>query len=264
MDCAGDIFYYTATADAGMDRTVKFTDLKTGKGGFVRSDKGTWNGFLDPAGKYMVCTFTDLNTPGRAELVALTKDGRNMGKTVRQLFEAKNPLAEYRIGQVKLGKIIKNNVEYNTRMVLPSNFNPAQRYPVLLYVYGGPHLQMVRNTFRGGADLWMHVLAEKGYVVFTMDNRGTPARGFDWESKIHRNLGKTEVADQMTGVEYRKGPPAPDSLRSLLYLRRSCEKAPSGVEMTPEGALHTPTAPNGCATLRYSWMMTTSPTSHSE
>ena len=201
---AGDIFYYTATADAGMDRTVKFTDLKTGKVGFVRSDKGTWNGFLDPAGKYMVCTFTDLNTPGRAELVALTKDGRNMGKTVRQLFEAKNPLAEYRIGQVKLGKIIKNNVEYNTRMVLPSNFNPAQRYPVLLYVYGGPHLQMVRNTFRGGADLWMHVLAEKGYVVFTMDNRGTPARGFDWESKIHRNLGKTEVADQMTGVEYLK------------------------------------------------------------
>lgn len=61
---AGDIFYYTATADAGMDRTVKFTDLKTGKVGFVRSDKGTWNGFLDPAGKYMVCTFTDLNTPG--------------------------------------------------------------------------------------------------------------------------------------------------------------------------------------------------------
>lgn len=59
---AGDIFYYTATADAGMDRTVKFTDLKTGKVGFVRSDKGTWNGFLDPAGKYMVCTFTDLNT----------------------------------------------------------------------------------------------------------------------------------------------------------------------------------------------------------
>lgn len=90
----------------------------------------------------MVCTFTDLNTPGRAELVSLVKDGRrNLGKTVRELFSAANPLADYKIGTVRLGKIIRDNVEYNTRLVLPSNFDPTRRYPVLVYVYGGPHLQ---------------------------------------------------------------------------------------------------------------------------
>lgn len=205
IDLVGDRFYYVATSDAGLDRTVKFTDLKTGNVGFVRSEKGTWNGYVDPTGKYMVCTFTDLTTPGRAELVSLVKDGRrNLGKTVRELFSAANPLTDYRIGSVRLGKIIRDNVEYNTRLVLPSNFDPTRRYPVLVYVYGGPHLQMVRNIFRGGADLWMHVLAEKGYVIFTMDNRGTPARGFDWESAIHRRMGQTEVADQMLGVEYLK------------------------------------------------------------
>lgn len=200
----GDNFYYVATADAGLDRTIKFTDLKTGKVGFVRSDKGTWNGQVDPLGKYMVCEFSDLNTPGRAELVTLTKDGRNMGKTERELFSAKNPFQDYKIGTVRLGKIIRDNVEYNTRLVLPSNFDPTRRYPVLVYVYGGPHVQMVRNVFRGGADLWMHVLAEKGYVVFTMDNRGTPARGFDWESAVHRRLGQLEVKDQMLGIEFLK------------------------------------------------------------
>lgn len=201
----GDRFYYVATADAGLDRTIKFTDLKTGQVGFVRSAKGTWNGQVDPTGKYMVCEFTDLNTPGRAELVSLVKDGRrNLGKTVRELFSAANPFADYKIGSVRLGKIIRDNVEYNTRLVLPSNFDPTRRYPVLVYVYGGPHVQMVTNTFRGGADLWMHVLAEKGYVIFTMDNQGTPARGFDWESTIHRRLGQQEVKDQMLGVEFLK------------------------------------------------------------
>ncbi len=201
----GEKFFYVATADAGLDRTVKFTDLKTGDVGFVCSEKGTWDGYVDPTGKYMVCTFTDLNTPGRAELVSLVKDGRrNLGKTVRELFSAANPLADYKIGTVRLGKIIRDNVEYNTRLVLPSNFDPTRRYPVLVYVYGGPHLQMVRNVFRGGADLWMHVLAEKGYVIFTMDNRGTPARGFDWESAVHRRLGQLEVKDQMLGIEYLK------------------------------------------------------------
>lgn len=209
----GDFFYYVTTADAGMDRCIKFTDLKTGKVGFVHGEKGTWNGYLDPMGRYMVCTFTDLNTPFKVILTQLSKDGRNMGKDIRTTFTAANPMQNYIIGQVKLGRIIKDGREYNTRMVLPSDFDPTRRYPVLLYVYGGPHLQMVRNTFRGGADLWMHHMAERGYVIFTMDGRGTPARGFDWESAIHRQCGTLEVQDQMIGIDFLKN-------QSFIYPNR--------------------------------------------
>ncbi|MDD4819977.1 MAG: DPP IV N-terminal domain-containing protein [Flavobacteriales bacterium] len=200
----GDMFYYVATADNGLDRTIKFTDLKTSKVGFVHGEKGTWNGFVDPLGKYMVCTYTALETPFKVELTALTKDGRNMGKTVRSVFESKNPLQNYTVGNVKIGRIIKNGLEYNTYTVFPSNFDPTRRYPVLLYVYGGPHMQMVKNVFQGGAQMWMHVMAERGYVVFVMDGRGTPARGFDWESAIHRQCGKLEMADQMVGIDFLK------------------------------------------------------------
>lgn len=200
----GDLFYYVTTADAGMDRCIKFTDLKTGKVGFVHGEKGTWNGYLDPMGRYMVCTFTDLNTPFKVILTQLSKDGRNMGKDIRTTFTAANPMQNHIVGQVKLGRIIKDGREYNTRMVLPSDFDPTRRYPVLLYVYGGPHLQMVRNVFRGGADLWMHHMAERGYVIFTIDGRGTPSRGFGWESAIHRQCGTLEVQDQMIGIDFLK------------------------------------------------------------
>ena len=200
----GDMFYYVATADSALDRTIKFTDLKTGKVGFVHGEKGTWNAFVDPFGKYMVCTYTALDTPFKVVFTALTKDGRNMGKDLRTVFEAKNPLQNYVLGNVKIGRIIKDGLEYNTCTVFPSNFDPTRRYPVLLYVYGGPHMQMVKNVFNGGVQMWMHVLSERGYVVFMMDGRGTPSRGFAWESAIHRQCGKLEMADQMVGVNFLK------------------------------------------------------------
>jgi dipeptidyl-peptidase-4 len=93
------------------------------------------------------------------------------------------------------------------RLIKPSNFDPAKKYPVLVYVYGGPHAQMVTNSWLGAAQLWMQYQAERGYLIFTLDNRGSKGRGFEFENVIHRNLGTNEMEDQMIGVNYLKSLP---------------------------------------------------------
>jgi dipeptidyl-peptidase-4 len=86
----------------------------------------------------------------------------------------------------------------------PVDFDPAKKYPVIIYVYGGPHVQLIDKSWTGGAGFWLNFLAQKGYVVFSLDNRGSSGRGFAFESIIHRQLGKTEMEDQMAGVRYLK------------------------------------------------------------
>ncbi len=90
------------------------------------------------------------------------------------------------------------------RLIKPVNFDSTKKYPVIIYVYGGPHAQLITNSWLGGAGLWLNYLAQEGYLVFTLDNRGSANRGFAFESSIHRNLGKYELNDQMTGVNYLK------------------------------------------------------------
>ncbi len=98
-------------------------------------------------------------------------------------------------------------------MIKPAGFDPAKKYPVFIYVYGGPHAQLVTESWLGGAGHFLNYMAQQGYVVFTLDNRGSANRGFEFESAIHRRLGVLEMADQMKGVEYLKSLPFVDSTR---------------------------------------------------
>ena len=92
----------------------------------------------------------------------------------------------------------------NGRLIYPANFDANKKYPVMVYVYGGPHAQLVQNEWLGGAGLFDFYMAQNEYVVFTVDNRGSDARGKDFEHVIHRNLGVNEMADQMKGIEFLK------------------------------------------------------------
>jgi len=93
-------------------------------------------------------------------------------------------------------------------MILPPDFDATKKYPVIVYVYGGPHAQLVTNDWLGGASGWDFYMAQEGYIMFTLDNRGSANRGAAFENIIHRQLGVIESQDQMTGIEY---------LRSLGY-----------------------------------------------
>jgi dipeptidyl-peptidase-4 len=90
------------------------------------------------------------------------------------------------------------------RLIKPNNFDPKKKYPAIIYVYGGPHAQLVNNRWLGGARMWQYYMAQKGYVMLTVDNRGSANRGLKFENVIHRQLGVNESADQMKGVELLK------------------------------------------------------------
>jgi dipeptidyl-peptidase-4 len=120
---------------------------------------------------------------------------------------------------IKLGtiKAADGKTDLYYRLITPPNMEPGKKYPTLVYVYGGPHSQLVTDSWLAGGNLYFTFLAQQGYVVFTVDNRGTDNRGFEFESCTHRHLGEIELADQMEGVNF---------LQSLPYV----DKARIGVE----------------------------------
>jgi dipeptidyl-peptidase-4 len=127
-------------------------------------------------------------------------------------------LDNYSIGKTEMLKITNsNNDELYGRLIKPLNFDENKKYPVLIYVYGGPHAQLVKNNWLNGASLWMYWMAQQGYLIFTIDGRGSENRGFEFESSIFRNLGINEMKDQITGLDYLKSLSYVDSNRVALH-----------------------------------------------
>lgn len=141
------------------------------------------------------------------------------GKMVREVMTAKNPYEGITMGTAEYGTIKAGDdkTDLHYRLIKPSDFDPNKKYPVLVYVYGGPHAQLVTDDWLGGASLWMYWMAEQGYLVYTVDNRGSANRGFEFESVIHRQLGKAEMEDQLKGVEHLKSMPFVDADRLAVH-----------------------------------------------
>ncbi|NMB81501.1 MAG: S9 family peptidase [Ignavibacteria bacterium] len=103
-------------------------------------------------------------------------------------------------------------------MIYPPDFDQTKKYPVIVYVYGGPHSQGVLNTFGAGSyQMWFRMMAQKGFIIFELDNRGTSNRGSDFAQATFRRLGTIEVKDQLTGVNYLKSLPYIDENRFGVY-----------------------------------------------
>jgi dipeptidyl-peptidase-4 len=137
------------------------------------------------------------------------------GKVVRNLLTSEDPLKEYRTGEVMLGTVKSADGKYDNwyRLFLPANFDASKKYPVVLYVYGGPHSQMVTDSWLGSVRMWEMLMAQKGYIVYVQDNRGTQNRGAEFEKAVHDHLGQLEMADQMVGINMLKSLPFVDSDR---------------------------------------------------
>lgn len=129
-------------------------------------------------------TIRQLNVP---RVVAV---GSTDGKFRREVFRADNPSADYNFCSIELGTVRSADDRYDNyyRLIKPLDFDPTKKYPVILYVYGGPHSQLVRNDFQASLRRWEMYMAQHGYVVFVMDNRGTTNRGAEYEKAIHPPL----------------------------------------------------------------------------
>lgn len=177
------------------------------------SAEGTHTVVINDEGTRMVDYFSAVDNPGEVNYVI------NINKPANHrdynIYRAENPLKDYAMPGVELGtiKAADGKTDLYYRLITPPNMKPGTKYPTLVYVYGGPHSQLVTDSWLGGGNLYFMFLAQQGYVVFTVDNRGTDNRGFEFESCTHRRLGEIELADQMEGVKFLQSLPYVDKNR---------------------------------------------------
>lgn len=172
--------------------------------------QGVHNVQLSASGNYLLDRYSAPDVPN----VICIKETKK-GKTIRTLLTAKDPYAGYAMPEIETGviKAADGVTDLYYRLVKPVGLDESKKYPTIVYVYGGPHSQMVTGSWQNGVRGWDIYMAQCGYVVFTLDNRGTSNRGRDFENVIHRNLGVNEMADQVKGVEYLKSLPYVDADR---------------------------------------------------
>ena len=208
----GNIIYYSATGENPLNTMAYSYDMKTGKTALITKDEGTHSIAISTDGKYIYDAFSSGTVPHKALIWTCN------GKMAKFLVAGPDKLNALQIGKAEIGVLsAKDSSNLHYRMIKPSNFDPTKKYPVLVYVYGGPHAQMITNSWLYGANLWMYWMAEQGYIVYTLDNRGSAERGVAFESQIHRQLGEVEMQDQLTGVSFLKSLPYVDSNRLAVH-----------------------------------------------
>ena len=190
--------YYTSAEVSPVDNHLFKVDLKTRKQTRLTPAEGWHDVVVSKSGKYFLDTYSSLNVPRVVEL------GRTDGKPAKELFRAEDPTVGYNFVPIELGKIKSADGKFDNyyRLMKPLDFDPTKKYPVIMYVYGGPHSQMVKNNYLASLRRWEMYMAQRGYVVFVMDNRGTANRGAEFEKAIHRQCGQAEMADQMEGMKW--------------------------------------------------------------
>ena len=193
-----NIFIRT-TKESPLQQNLYSVEIKSGIIKKLSPDHGTHHGLLNQSGDYIIDIFS--STDVAREYKLLDKNG----KPVQILQKNEDPLKDYQLGETEIVSFpADDGTTLYGRVIKPINFDAAKKYPVFFYVYGGPHSQLVKDSWLASAGIFQNYMAQQGYVVFTMDNRGTANRGLDFEQAIFRNLGELEVADQMKGLEYLK------------------------------------------------------------
>ena len=204
---------FTGTGENPLNTHAFAVNVKTGKQWQLTKDDGIHSVKLSgPFNEYLLDEMSSPTIPRRIGYFDLTKT------KYHEVYTAPNPLAKVQIGQTEIIRLKSyDGADLYARMIKPSNFDPNKKYPVLVYVYGGPHVQLITNRWNYGEPLWMKWMAEQGYIVFTLDGHGSAGRGFAFESEIFRELGTHEMQDQLIGVDYLKRQKYVDAKRLAVH-----------------------------------------------
>jgi dipeptidyl-peptidase-4 len=213
VDETNGLIYFTATEKSPLERHLYrvaldgsgFTRLTKEDGTHAASFSSTASAFYD--------TYSNTAAPPRQELC------RADGSRIAPINENKvDELAGYRLSPVEFLTVkSRDGVPLNASMIKPPGFDPQKKYPVLVYTYGGPHSQVVLNHWGGPSFLWHELMAQRGYIIFSLDNRGSAGRGHAFESPLHLRLGKRELEDQRDGVAWLKSLPYVDGGRIGIW-----------------------------------------------
>ncbi|MBQ9175386.1 MAG: DPP IV N-terminal domain-containing protein [Bacteroidaceae bacterium] len=200
---------YTSNAIHPLQQNIFSVDMR---GRITRLDNGEgWHTVqLSQSGSMMVDTYS---SPTVARNIDLTPT-QGKGKPVR-LLTAAEPWDRFRVPEMKVGslKAADGVTDVYYRLILPTDFDPTKRYPAVIYVYGGPHAHNIDASRHWGVRGWDIWMAQQGYVMFCLDNRGSEHRGLAFEQATFRQLGVEEMKDQIKGVEYLKSLPYVDADR---------------------------------------------------
>lgn len=177
---------------------------------FGNSKESAHSGQLNASGTYLIDTYSTKDQPRIINLV----DTRNFQKTAN-LLTAKDPYEGYAMPTFETGtlKAADGKTDLYYRLTKPADFNPNKKYPAIVYVYGGPHAQCVTGGWQNGSRGWDTYMAQKGYIMFTIDNRGSSNRGLEFENATFRRLGIEEGKDQVKGAEFLQSLPYIDGNR---------------------------------------------------
>ena len=208
MDRAGKYVYYLSSEVSPVEKQLFRVDVKSGKKTRLTPEEGWHTITMSGDCSYFIDSYSSVKTPRNVDLAT------NSGKVVRRVQEVENPNKDYNWGEVTLGSIkADDGSDLYYRLIKPMNFDPNKKYPVIHYVYGGPHAQMVTNIWNANIRMREMYMAQHGYVVFIIDNHGTPNRGKAFEEVIHRQCGQVEMKDQVKGIEWLKSFPWVDAER---------------------------------------------------
>jgi len=213
VDEARGFVYFLSNKDDVRETQLYRLSLQDRNVTRVTPEPGAHDVLVAPDASAFVDTYSTTMTPPRRDLERMD------GSRVASIDQNKVPeLADYHLSPVEFLTVSANDgTKLYAKMIKPRDFDASRKYPVLVFVYGGPQDQEVRNEWGGDDFLWHEMMAEKGYIIFTLDNRGSYARGHAFETPLYHQFGKVELEDQLAGVKYLKSFPYVDGSRMGIW-----------------------------------------------
>ena len=213
FDKKGEKIFFISTETGALNRDLYSYHLKANRKLKLTDANGTHRITMNDNYTYFIDDFTSTVSPREI----LVSDAEKGNKT-QYLLIAPNPLKDYYTTPVKLFTIkAADGTDLHCRQFNPIPFDSTKKYPVIVYQYNGPNVQLIFNSWNGGGDYWFQYMADNGYVVFSVDGRGSANRGLAFEQATFRQLGTIELQDQMAGVAYLKSLPYVDANRMGIY-----------------------------------------------
>ncbi len=204
--------YFTATKETPLEKHLYRVNWNTYKIQRLDTAEGVHTGVLSKDGNWLYDSYSNANSPRVVNLI----NTQTLKST--NILTSENTLKNYQRPVVKnIVLSADDSTPLYGKLILPTDFNPNRKYPVIVYLYNGPHLQVITNGFPASGNLWYEYLAQNGYIVFSMDGRGSSNRGMKFEQAVFRDMGTVEMQDQLKGVEYLKTLPYVDSQRMGVH-----------------------------------------------
>ncbi|HWW17277.1 MAG TPA: DPP IV N-terminal domain-containing protein, partial [Candidatus Saccharimonadales bacterium] len=213
VDEENGLVYFAATEKSPLERQIYRVALDGSAFARLTKEDGTHAAVLAPNASAFLDTSSSAGGPPRQDLY------RADGSRIAAINENKvSELVDYHLSPVEFVSVkTRDGVQLNASILKPPDFQPQKKYPVLVYTYGGPHSQVVRNAWGGATFLWHELMAQKGFIIFSVDNRGSAGRGHAFETPLHFRLGAQELSDQRDGVRYLKSLPYVDANRIGIW-----------------------------------------------